>query len=588
MTRTFLELIETERERVQALRTHFVIAKALQAELDERVGGQELIYGNTVLRSMAIEHQLGLVQRLAGWVRALCGADGMLDQIAASHLNELCRADADKNDVPAIEAETLQALFARRFPAGAATGVATSTDIETVRSSILQQAAPILENCDAIRRWLESAADVPPETISLDAAGALVRVAEDLVRDFRLTYDGTHYGFSDLLAHPAPRYAAQDLVDLVLLGSIDHMLSVTGVSAQLGASGAWWWQYRDRFWEALAKASREHPNLPFNAPDLVRSVAIERLPLTTPQIERLVSRYVLEYARYESAARHVEDRLRRMLARERIKALISSRVKDPESLRGKLERKREKYSFRDLDTDLGSVVTDLAGLRVVLYDDAQTGEVAQLIKQTWAVVSDETHDSAYQARHLTVRLKENEQRAFDGAVCEIQLHSLASHAFNELEHDIGYKDQEVPPAAHVKEMLGLVHQTTGTLGSAIRALLAARKDELAAMRRPITTAMDLGAALDRYFGRRASGDFEALLWLWQGVADEPLSREVVERTAPRLITRAGMAVPEEDDDATRLAFALALDAPHEVRGMAREYRDQDSALIRAILQRLAS
>jgi hypothetical protein len=204
------------------------------------------------------------------------------------------------------------------------------------------------------------------------------------------------------------------------------------------------------------------------------------------------------------------------------------------------------------------------------------------------VISDETHDSEYKARHLTIRIKEAEQRAVDGAVCEIQLTSLASHAFNELEHDIGYKDQDVEPGPTVAGMLEVVRQATGTLRTAIRQLLAARKEELAARKTAITSAMDLGAVLDLAFGRRMSGDFEALLWLWRGVASEPLTRDFVERMAPVLIGRFGSRAPAGSDDATRLAFALALEAPREVEDMAREYPDQDSALIRAIVEGSAS
>lgn len=310
---------------------------------------------------------------------------------------------------------------------------------------------------------------------------------------------------------------------------------------------------------------------------------IESQPLTTPQIEKLVSRYGLEYARYEAAGRHVEDRLRRMLVRERIKALIGSRAKDPESLRGKLQRKREKYSFRDLDANLGSVVTDLAGLRVVLYDDEQLELVVKLIAQAWTVVGDETHELEYKARHLTIRITETEHRAIDGAVCEIQLTSLASHAFNELEHDIGYKAQDVAPGTNVRDLLQIVRQTTGMLRDAVRRLLAARREELAAIKTTISSAMDLGSVLDRCFGRRMSGDFEALLWLWQGTADEPLTRDLVERTAPLLMQQASPRTPGAYDDATQLAFGLRVEAPHEVEDIAREYRDQDSTLIRAIL-----
>jgi regulator of protease activity HflC (stomatin/prohibitin superfamily) len=62
-----------------------------------------------------------------------------------------------------------------------------------------------------------------------------------------------------------------------------------------------------------------------------------------PQIERLTDRYRLEYARHDATARSVEDKLRRVLGRARVTALITSRAKDSESVRGSFsERERWK------------------------------------------------------------------------------------------------------------------------------------------------------------------------------------------------------------------------------------------------------
>ena len=319
----------------------------------------------------------------------------------------------------------------------------------------------------------------------------------------------------------------------------------------------------------------------------VRVARSRSRPLTTPQIERLVERYRLEYARYEATARSVEDKLRKMLEAARVKALLASRAKDPKSLRKKLERKQSKYEFTGLEADLGSVVTDLAGVRVIVYDDQDAEQVASLINDAWKGCTDEVHTTRYKARHFTVVVAERDSRSIDGARCEIQLTSLAAHAFNELEHDIGYKDQDVPAGKVVQGKLDTLGQNTEMLQLAIRDLLTARKDELNAAKTEITTGIDLGTVLDGVSSGRATGDLDALFYLWQGV-ERRLTRSFVERQAPSLLEHGRVLAGPNVDDATAIAAALFAASHSEVLDIARGYPDQDSALIRAILDRSAS
>jgi ppGpp synthetase/RelA/SpoT-type nucleotidyltranferase len=586
MPTTLKELVDAEHTRVQDLHTELLMASAVEDELKNRSGGRKVILENSTIVAMVVEHRRGLTRRIAGWLRSVCASGGFLDRIAADHVAELhALPKTEKHRLAAVE-RTMRERFSARFPNGIE-GVATQQDIELIRQSLVASASEILAHSDGVQKSIDSG-EQEPKPLPLSSLSAFLSEVKELINDLERATDGSVFLFSDHLAHPGPEDVARDLIDITLLGTIDAMLMFTGVNDRLGATGSWWWQDREAFWSALSrKAEEAGSDVPLNDRALVESVAerLETQPLTTPQIERLVGRYLLEYARYEATARTVEDRLRRVLGRERIKALISSRAKDPESLRGKLDRKRAKYHFRDLDANLGSVVTDLSGVRVILYDDEQLDVVVDLIKQNWQLVSDETHKTEYKARHITIRLKELEQRSVDGALCEIQITALASHAFNELEHDIGYKDQDVPAGTNVLDLLGVVRNTTETMQAAVRALLKARKEELSVRKTAVSTAMDLGAVLDRALGRRATGDFEALLWLWQGISPTPLTRDLLERAAPTLMERYSGG---ELDDATRLALALSFDAPDEVLDMARDYADQDSGVIRAILKRFGS
>jgi ppGpp synthetase/RelA/SpoT-type nucleotidyltranferase len=572
---TLLELIEAERWKVQDLRTRLTSAKALQDELDQRTRGRGFTYANSTVQQMIGDHRHALVMRTAGWIRSAGGGGGILDQIGEWHLPELRSLGAGP--------------FGIRFPHVAAGSIPGRADLEHVRDKLQHDARSLLENSDAIRSALEVPGSPSTNLATLEEIGAVIEAAEDLLNDLAVCAGGSSFQFSKHLALPQPEAVARDLVDLVVIGTVDDLLAATGAEDRLGMSGTGWWQLRREFWGALDEEAAKTPGELINAPALV-AAALSRVikrSLTTPQIERIVDRYRLEYARYDTAARSVEDKLRRLLLRERVKALISSRTKDPDSLRGKLVRKGSKYEFAKMDAELGSVVTDLAGVRVILYDDEQTELVAQLIKDAWQGCTDEPHTDKYKARHFTVTIAEPETRAIDGAACEIQLTSLAWHAFNELEHDITYKDQDVAAGQGVREMLEAFHLDTAALQLKIRSLLAARRSELAAGKTVIEKGMDLGTVLDGVFRRRVAGDFDALLYLWQGAEREPLTRRLVEQRAPSLHEMGRRLAPDRADDATIIAFALFDGSLAEMQDMARDYSDQASVSIRAILSKSA-
>lgn len=586
-----LELIDAERWRVQDLRTRFTIAKAFQDELDARTHGRLLEYANTTIHQMVIDHRYGLITRVAGWVHAVTSEGGFFDQLAANDLSKLrpTSAPAD-DDAPAIGIEAINKRFSARFPHVAADSVVTSADLEPLRVELRNKATVVLASAEEIRRSLEATEAMLIKPVGLEDINGVLMAAQDLLNDLAIFSKGGQFLYSEHLAHPDPTDAARDLVDLELIGTIDRLLVATGVSERLDTLGVWWWQYREEFWQALDRASQESSAQPINARAMLQVARSRNRSLTTPQIQRLVARYRLEYARYDATARSVEEKLRKTLGHERVRALITSRAKDAESLRGKLERKRAKYEFSRLEADLGSVVTDLAGVRVILYDDQDTERVAALIKSTWKGVTDEPHDGQYKARHFTVMVAEPESRSIDGARCEIQLTSLSAHAFNELEHDIIYKNHDVDPGPDVREKLKMLEHATDTLQLVIRQLLAARNEELVAGKTEITTGMVLGTILDGVFRRRVMGDFDALLYLWQGIEKEGLTRSYVERQAQPLLDR-GRSLPmvkPSADDATAIAFALYVGSIDELQEIARTYPDRDSALIRAILGASAS
>lgn len=186
--------------------------------------------------------------------------------------------------------------------------------------------------------------------------------------------------------------------------------------------------------------------------------------LLEPEIETITNQYIREMARYEKAAATVAERLRRELRAEaRLRHLISFRAKHPDDLREKLRRKRDdpRYTFEHLRNDLNSVVTDLAGCRVVVYIPDDEQRVIALVDRVFrspersdARPEPYHKDSGYRATHRLVLASESvDDLSIQGALCEIQVTTLAAHLFNELEHDVTYKDHGQKPSAEEQRIL---------------------------------------------------------------------------------------------------------------------------------------
>lgn len=128
---------------------------------------------------------------------------------------------------------------------------------------------------------------------------------------------------------------------------------------------------------------------------------------------------------------------------------VTARVKGRESLRGKLARPDRTYA-RLWD------VTDLFGLRVILFFEDSVERVAQIVESELAV--DYVHsvdkrrqrDAAgfgYRSLHYVCEFGDGRAGLPPEARLEIQLRTALQHAWAEIEHDLGYKTEDQVPVA---------------------------------------------------------------------------------------------------------------------------------------------
>lgn len=167
----------------------------------------------------------------------------------------------------------------------------------------------------------------------------------------------------------------------------------------------------------------------------------------------VLAQYDKHYRKYKRFADEVEHQLRSILEEEGIVCnAITSRVKERDSLDRKIDIKMDKYN------DL-SEITDIAGIRVITYYDNDVDRVAKIVEREFCVDKENSIDKrealdpekfGYCSVHYVVTLNETrlqlpECRAYAGIKCEIQIRTVLQHAWAEIEHDLGYKNEIAVP-----------------------------------------------------------------------------------------------------------------------------------------------
>jgi ppGpp synthetase/RelA/SpoT-type nucleotidyltranferase len=144
---------------------------------------------------------------------------------------------------------------------------------------------------------------------------------------------------------------------------------------------------------------------------------------------------------------------------------IQARTKTRESLRAKCERPDKNYQdFFD--------VTDVVAFRIIAYFHDDVDKIAKHLNEAFTVDPVKSIDKrmrkptefGYSALHSICRYCDTresllENRNFRGLWWEVQICSILQHAWNEIEHNIGYKSQSKVPTDIERRL----HRLAGTL-----------------------------------------------------------------------------------------------------------------------------
>jgi putative GTP pyrophosphokinase len=177
-------------------------------------------------------------------------------------------------------------------------------------------------------------------------------------------------------------------------------------------------------------------------------------------IETLVNQFNSERKLYLNEGLVAKALIKRLLKENSIPHhLVTSRVKNQASLRKKIKSKPSKYKKL---TD----VTDLLGLRIILYLEDQIKEVEKLLlhEDFFDVDYENALDKSegygaefgYRSLHHILSIKQGNLLDGDSSATrikfEVQIKTILSHSWAQVTHDIGYKPSSPLPEDATRKM----------------------------------------------------------------------------------------------------------------------------------------
>lgn len=175
-------------------------------------------------------------------------------------------------------------------------------------------------------------------------------------------------------------------------------------------------------------------------------------------IDEFLLYYAKEFGFYHEAAHQAAMVCESILQKNGLRASVTYRAKNVDSLREKLIRRNETKGYMTMEDIRGDLV-DLSGVRIAVYFPSDKEEIGRLICQEFITMKRRTFPNVdtgrveeafvrknytgYDAVHYRVKMDEGrlegEAKKYSSALIEIQVASFLMHAWSEVEHELVYK-----------------------------------------------------------------------------------------------------------------------------------------------------
>lgn len=164
---------------------------------------------------------------------------------------------------------------------------------------------------------------------------------------------------------------------------------------------------------------------------------------------------------YERFSERLSDLILTLLADSKIKIhAIENRTKDIDSFQQKILKPEKQY------IDPLRQITDLCGIRVIVYYVDDLERVRELLEKEFTVDYDNSSDRGsllkpnefgYRSHHYIVNLSDNrsglpEWHTFSNLKAEIQVRTVLQHAWAAISHALQYKNKEEVPTELARKL----------------------------------------------------------------------------------------------------------------------------------------
>lgn len=222
------------------------------------------------------------------------------------------------------------------------------------------------------------------------------------------------------------------------------------------------------------------------------------------------------------AAQQLEGRLHA----SGIRAIVTSRAKNPDRLVDKIKKRSKDKLYKSVN-DIYDDIVDLSGIRVALYFPAERNEVDKIIRDQFLLLQEakifsgttnpsyEKRFSGYWATHYRIQIKTSSQDESQNRYCEakveIQVASVLMHAWSEVEHDLVYKPIQGSISESENAILDEINGLVLVGEIALERLQKAIEERVTQSERKFTNHYELAAYLVEETKRLLKSDIEPIL-----------------------------------------------------------------------------
>jgi hypothetical protein len=250
--RTMMEKLERAEDTLNQLKLRYYLLHAFQDEFTRVVGRRRIDIHNDHIWTMAFDTRDALALHLASWSKGLTGPGGLFRQLK-QHFKKLY--------VPKSVAEANEGrryAFTRLFPAAVARNRILVSDVDALEARFRQVVSRVRNDRNkTVAHMYEHKAQLSRRLLTPRGYATVFKRVESLLNDIRVVVDNSSRAYSNL-SWVNSKTVAEDLVDMILSGTISQVLYDFGIQDRLEqAQAPYYWQSRAEFHARACRSRRK-------------------------------------------------------------------------------------------------------------------------------------------------------------------------------------------------------------------------------------------------------------------------------------------------------------------------------------------